>query len=276
MAVLKAYKGEIYLWLYVPSTPAAALFTALFILGTAYITWRMFKSRTWFCTAFVVGGLLEAIGYAARAAARDKTDQCMPYVIQSTFILVAPALFAASIYMILGRLIRSLHATTLSIIPIKWLTKIFVCGDVASFMVQASGAGIMVKSDSPKTGENIILGGLFIQIIIFGFFAVTAAIFHVRVRRYRTPSHSNWQQTMRMLYIVSVTIMVRSIFRVVEYIMGQDGYLLKNEWTLYVFDALLMFGVVVMLAWRYPDDLHPAKGDDLAMETELTMQPPLP
>lgn len=57
MAELKPYRGDYYLWLYIPSTPAAALFTALFSLGTAYTMWRMFKSRTWFCTAFVVGGL---------------------------------------------------------------------------------------------------------------------------------------------------------------------------------------------------------------------------
>jgi hypothetical protein len=301
MADLKPYRGDYYLWLYVPSTPAAALFTALFALGTAYIIWRMFRSRTWFCTAFVVGGLctsplspqpalhlrslfadmilflaVEVVGYAARAVAKDKTEQLMPYVIQSTFILVAPALLAASIYMILGRLMRSLSATSLSIVPVRWLTKLFVCGDIASFVVQASGAGVMVTADSMKTGENIILGGLFIQIFIFGLFAVTSAIFHVRIRRYRPQSDVRWEQTMVMLYIVSALIMVRSIFRVVEYILGHDGYPLKNEWTLYIFDAVLMFGVVVMVGWRYPEDLNPKKGDDLDMELQTTVMPSLP
>jgi hypothetical protein len=208
--------------------------------------------------------------------AKDKTEQLMPYVIQSTFILVAPALFAASIYMILGRLMRSLSATSLSIIPVRWLTKLFVCGDIASFVVQASGAGVMVTADSMETGENIILGGLFIQIFIFGLFAVTSAIFHVRVRRYRFQSDGRWEQTMVMLYIVSALIMVRSIFRVIEYIMGHDGYPLKNEWTRYIFDAVLMFGVVVMVGWRYPEDLNPKKGDDLDMELQTTVMPSLP
>lgn len=219
---------------------------------------------------------VEVVGYAARAVAKNKTEQLMPYVIQSTFILVAPALFAATIYMILGRLIRSLGATSLSIIPIKWLTKIFVCGDIASFAVQATGAGVMVTADSMETGENIIIGGLFIQIIIFGIFAVTSAIFHLRARRYRPQSNLSWQKTMVMLYVVSALIMVRSIFRVVEYIMGSDGYLLKNEWTLYVFDAALMIGVVGMLGWRYPDDLHPMTFDepDVEMESESTFGPP--
>lgn len=183
----------------------------------------------------------------------------MPYVIQSTFILVAPALFAASVYMVLGRIIRSLGAECLSVVPVKWLTKIFVCGDVVSFVVQAGGASAMVTLDSMETGEYIILGGLFVQIIVFGLFAVTAAIFHKRYVRLRSVEAASgdqrWKDLMIMLYAISALIMVRSVFRVVEYIMGHDGYLLRNEWTLYVFDGVLMFGVVVMFGWRFPGDL---------------------
>lgn len=214
---------------------------------------------------------MEIVGYASRAAAKDKTDELIPYVIQSTFILVAPALFAASVYMVLGRVIRSVGGEALSVVPVKWLTKIFVAGDVISFLVQASGAGILATADSMKTGENIILGGLFVQIIIFGIFAVTAAIFHVRFRRHHgieQPSEQggSWQRMMFMLYAVSILIMVRSIFRVVEYIMGHDGYLLSNEWTLYVFDAALMFAAMAIFAWQFPGHLQRKKAVESATE----------
>lgn len=125
-----------------------------------------------------------------RAIAKDQTEKLMPYVLQSTFLLVAPALFAASIHMVLGRVIRSLHAESLSIVSVKWLTKIFVCSDVISFAVQAGGVGMMVTADSMTTGENIILAGLFVQIVIFGLFAVTAASFHSRFRK-RNPNASH-------------------------------------------------------------------------------------
>ncbi|KAI9146732.1 Protein RTM1 [Paramyrothecium foliicola] len=258
MAELKTYKGY-QLWLYLPSVVAAAIFTALFTLVTAFTAWRTFKTRSWFCVAFVVGGLFEVIGYAARATARDKTDQLMPNIIQSVFILVAPALFAASVYMTLGRIIRGIGAESVSVIKVKWLTTIFVTGDVVSFVVQASGAGIMVTADSMKLGENIILGGLFVQIIVFGIFAVTAAIFHRRVRQYfpsaTAVSGNNWERIMTMLYSVSILIMARSVFRVIEYAMGHDGYLLRNEWTLYIFDAVLMFASMVLFAWLFPGNL---------------------
>lgn len=49
---------------------------------------------------------------------------------------------------------------------------------------------------------------------------------------------------MRMLYVASVLIMARALFRAVEYILGPEGYPLRHEWTLYVFDALLMLCVM--------------------------------
>jgi len=58
---------------------------------------------------------------------------------QSALILIAPAFLAASIYMTLGRIIFMLDGEKCSLIKLKWLTKIFVAGDVLSFLMQASG-----------------------------------------------------------------------------------------------------------------------------------------
>lgn len=58
---------------------------------------------------------------------------------QSTLLLVSPALYAASIYMILGRIIQLVHGEKLSVVRLNWLTKIFVAGDVLSFVMQSSG-----------------------------------------------------------------------------------------------------------------------------------------
>ncbi|GKU16376.1 unnamed protein product, partial [Fusarium langsethiae] len=249
MAELKTYNGYA-LWLYLPNVPAAAVFTILFALGTTVIAWQMFRTKAWYCSVFVIGGVLEMVGYIVRGVARDKTDELIPFVIQNAFILVAPALFAASVYMTLGRIISSIQAQQLSIIRVKLLTKLFVIGDVISFAVQSGGATMMATSDDPKLGETMIVAGLFVQIVVFGIYIVTTAIFHYRVRTQRSNVFANfgnnWEKLLIMLYIVSALIMVRSVFRVVEFIGGQDGYLLKHEWTLYVFDALLMFAAVVI------------------------------
>jgi len=61
------------------------------------------------------------------------------YSIQTILILLAPPLYAASIYMVLGRLILHLRAENYSIVPLKWMTGIFVTGDVIAFVMQAAG-----------------------------------------------------------------------------------------------------------------------------------------
>jgi uncharacterized membrane protein len=72
--------------------------------------------------------------------------------------------------MILGRWIRATSAESYSIIRVNWVTKIFVGGDIFSFLVQALGAGMLSGAktqNSKKRGETVILAGLIFQIIIF-------------------------------------------------------------------------------------------------------------
>ncbi|KAJ4344874.1 uncharacterized protein N0V89_012618 [Didymosphaeria variabile] len=179
----------------------------------------------------------------------------MPYAVQNMFILLGPALFAASIYMCLSRIIRGIRANHLSLIKPQTLTKTFVSGDVLSFLVQGGAAGLMVTGKA-KIGEGIVIAGLLIQVIMFGLFGATAIIFQTRIKRCPTPESRSsampWQKSMRMLFIVSVLIMIRSLFRVVEYALGNDGYPLKHEWTLYMFDSVIMFAVMVVYYLWYP------------------------
>lgn len=65
---------------------------------------------------------------------------------QSLLLLVAPAFFAASIYMILGQLIRFVRGEKYSLVGVTWLTKVFVVGDILSFGLQATGIAVYVGS----------------------------------------------------------------------------------------------------------------------------------
>lgn len=107
-------------------------------------------------------------------------------------------------------------------------------------------------------GEKIIIVGLFAQIAFFGFFIVVAVSFHLRFARQQRALSSRtaiWKSHMHTLYAGSVIIMIRSIFRVTEYIMGNDGFLLRHEYFLYIFDATLMFLVMLLFLWMHPSEL---------------------
>lgn len=64
-----------------------------------------------------------------------------------------------------------------------------------------------------------------------------------------------------MLYAVSAPIKERSCFRVIEYLMGADGYPLTHERTLFCFNSLLMFPVSIIFFIRYPSELQ-VKGNE--------------
>ena len=157
--------GEIdfQLYRYTPSLAAAILFIVLFVLITAYHLYQVIRAKCWYFLIFVVGGVcklplpfgltlgdyrsnltlnslpVQIIGYICRVLAHSDKENVPIYAIQTLMILLAPPLYAASIYMTLGRLIRYLNAEHLSVVPVKWLTRIFVTGDVLSFLMQASG-----------------------------------------------------------------------------------------------------------------------------------------
>jgi hypothetical protein len=58
---------------------------------------------------------------------------------QSILLLVAPALYAATIYMELGRIVLMIDGEGRVLISKKWMTKVFVTGDILSFILQAGG-----------------------------------------------------------------------------------------------------------------------------------------
>ncbi|CDM34906.1 hypothetical protein DTO013E5_3193 [Penicillium roqueforti] len=243
------------LYNYNPSGVAAIIFVVLFGLTTLVHIFQMIRSRSWFFIPFIIGGIFEAIGYLGRYLnSRESPNWTTPpYIMQSLLLLLAPAFFAASIYMVLGRSIISTGHEKLSLIRVNWLTKIFVCGDVVSFLAQCAGGGFLSSAKTQSKlalGQDIIIAGLFIQIAFFGFFVVTAGVFHYRLWKARDGTSTSattvpWMKCLFVLYTASLFIMIRSIFRAIEYITGTNGPIMSTEVYLYVFDAALMFLTMV-------------------------------
>lgn len=130
--------------------------------------------------------------------------------------------------MILGRLVTRTDSASLSIIRPSRVTKIFVTGDVLCFFIQSGGASMLVQAkdqDGVKRGENIILGGLILQILVFRFFVVVAGVWHRRLEVYTMAStrasEIPWLRYIRLLYAASACITIRNTCRVVEYAMGR-------------------------------------------------------
>lgn len=180
---------------------------------------------------------------------------------QSIFLLVAPALFAASIYMELGRIVDLVDGDHYLYVRRRWLTRIFVIGDVLSFFMQGAGGGMMGSdnTNSRKLGEKLIVVGLFVQIVFFGCFVITAAMFHLRLCRIPTQKviadKPPYLRHLMALYITSILIFIRSLVRVIEFIQGFDGYIISHEIFIYLFDAVPMLAVMLIMNWIHPSEI---------------------
>lgn len=166
--------------------------------------------------------------------------------------------------MFLGRIIRLIQAEHHAIIRVGWLTKLFVLGDVVSFATQGMGAVILSQQteESYNRGRNIVTVGLIVQIVFFVFFLITAGLFNFRTNRHPTDrcKHRDiaWKRHIHVLYIASAIILVRCVFRFLEYRLsnaGDEGYLLSNEWPMYVFDSLLMLSVMILFFVKHPSEV---------------------
>lgn len=125
-------------------------------------------------------------------------------------------------------------------------------------LVMASTAADVVR------GNNMILGGLGVQIAFFGLFVATTLVLDVRLRRGPTDRArgvaSPGRALLYVLYATSGLVLARSLFRVAEYAEGRDGPLQAREAWLYAFDALLMLAVSLLFNWRHPGHvLAPAR-----------------
>lgn len=162
-------------------------------------------------------------------------------------------------------MIKFLRGEHLSYVPVKYMTFTFVMGDVLSFILQGAGGGVMTSGSASllSVGQWIIVAGLGVQLVFFGAFIITSICFHCRITQSPTqeakdsmdtsgPFSRDWRGLLFALYTASVLILIRSIYRIIEFAQGNSGYVISHEVFLYVFDASMMFLVMIVMNLYHP------------------------
>jgi RTA1 like protein. len=131
------------------------------------------------------------------------------------------------------------------------------------------------------TGANIVVGGLVVQLLFFGFFVLVSAIFHWRAKKQPEYIHASsgrsrgsetrmtWEAIMWALYTACLLILVRSVFRVVEFVEGNNGFIMRREYLLCIFDACLMSLTGLVLIIVYPGSFMSKGGNKRDSELQL-------
>ncbi|PKX97944.1 RTA1 domain-containing protein [Aspergillus novofumigatus IBT 16806] len=239
---MAAEASSFKLYRYDPSIGAAVVFVLLFLVGSCIHTYQVARTKTWFFVPFILGGYFEWIGYIGRAISGTQSPNwtVQPYIQQTLLLLIAPTLFAASIYMELGRIVLLTNGDIHCWIRRRWLTKIFLLGDIISFIMQGAGGGIMASGSASalSTGEHIIIGGLVVQLIWFSLFLGTTIKFHIGVQNGPTRKVVNsqppWERHIYAMY---------------------SGSLLIFPY-MYIFDGVLMLLNMGVFAWIHPSEIN--------------------
>jgi hypothetical protein len=121
-------------------------------------------------------------------------------------------------------------------------------------------------------GEKIVIAGLALQVATFVVFLIASIDFHIRMNRKALASTNaepagDWKKMLWILYSVSALILFRCTFRLIEYSMGNAAYLIAHEWTLYTFDAIPMFLVLVLLLVLQPSKYVPERSSKPAQDS---------
>lgn len=111
-----------------------------------------------------------------------------------------------------------------------------------------------------KTGTDIFLAGLVLQLASFTLFTVLVIVFIYRVwkfDRHGLWARAGWKSLYAALGWTCVMFLIRSVFRTVELSEGYSGYLSTHEIYYITLDALpLWLGIVVYAYYWPPRFLH--------------------
>jgi len=264
------------IYFYDPSFPAAVTFVVLYAIPTIFLLYLiLFRYRSWYFLCVPIGGLLEVAGYGQRSASVKNVCDVGMYASSVSLIVIAPLLIAAGNYLLIGRLILSvLPPTSHKILGVSAhrITKIFVGADIMSFLIQVSGSGIASSNNwrgkTEKIGVNVLIAGLSTQLATILFFVVIVGVFGKRAvleRQARDQAPEGWRKVLAAISISSTLITLRSIYRLIEFASGIDGYLIHHEWPFYTLEAAPMLPALAIFCLWFPPQYLPKKrlGNDV-------------
>lgn len=254
------------IWSYDPKLAPAIVFAVLYGLVFIYITYlTFFRYKAWYFTVVPIGAAIEVAAYVLRCYSGQNPSVLVPYILTLIYTVLAPLLFAAGDYLLLGRLIRSAlppgqHRVLR--ISARLITRLFVIFDVLAFMIQSAGSSIASSvnwvGSTAAIGVNVLIAGLAFQTVVLGGFLVALSRFGYHVRKNgagkkdagRKLSES-WQGLAIAVTVSSTLIFIRCIYRLVEFAEGVNGYIFKNEWLFWVFEsAPMLVAVGVFCIWH--------------------------
>ncbi|KAJ7926242.1 RTA1 like protein-domain-containing protein [Mycena leptocephala] len=237
--------------LFVPAVTPALVALVLYAFS-GLVHWIQFFriGRKPFMLPLPIGMIAMAIGFAIRILVHSSPTSLGLNIGTTLLILLSPCLWLALDYMILGRL-AGMFGPEVSIKPCRR-------------RLHATSS----KINTINLGNTIVLAGLGVQLASFTLFTTLMIVFGFRVRTqfphvwratgsakftpFSKDPVSDWHILYYTLCLSCVGILIRSIFRLAEFIQGHKGFLSTHEVFFYCFDSLPLWIVMTLYCSVWP------------------------
>ncbi|EDK36430.2 hypothetical protein PGUG_00528 [Meyerozyma guilliermondii ATCC 6260] len=211
---------------------------------------------------FLVGCMVEGLGYGIRYLSVTHSESLLPYVSSTFLILNAPALYTTSIYMMFGEVVRILNASAYATMPLNYITIIFVVGEIISMLLEFIGACLVLSKNSGNAFWGQLLtkcspiwhlgcvASFVVILSVFMFKSLRSPTEVGKIQSVNSSMWNDWRLVLVRLLVATLLIMVRSIYRCVEFLQGFNGYVMQHEAFVFILDAgsLLLASVVLLFA----------------------------
>ncbi|KAH9875846.1 Lipid-translocating exporter-like protein rta1 [Plenodomus lingam] len=252
------------LYVYAPNKGAPIFFTIAFAISTILHSWQCHRYKAWkliwlqpACAAlFTLGYALRE--YGAYNYLYDGTEKAplALFILSQICIYLGPPLLELANYHILGRVFHYVpYAAPFN--PGR-VTAFF--GGLMAIVEGLSGSGVSLtanakaKESTKKTGHNLLLVALALQVCVIFIFVYLSVLFHRRCIKAKVPAQSKAvKSTLMTLYLSMALIFIRCVFRLVEMATSSTSVditsmerlmklspVLRNEAYFYAFEASLM------------------------------------
>ncbi|GAC77149.1 hypothetical protein PANT_25d00001 [Moesziomyces antarcticus T-34] len=140
-----------------------------------------------------------------------------------------------------------------SFIPPRLVTRIFVCSDVLTFVVQVAAGGIQSTGvqDLVAIGDKLFLAGVAAQGASYMLFSVLVLYALIQLVRSTHGSLSSLSYASKKFVVAialsSLMIIIRSVYRIIEFAQGNEGYLVSQEKYLFGLDAAPL--IIAISVW---------------------------
>lgn len=255
---------------YYPSLPGNAFFVAIFALLTLanFVLGLRFRTYT-YTIAMTVGCFGETVGYVGRVLLHSNPFSQTGFEMQICCLIISPAFIAAAIYLTLKHVVLCFGPEHSRIKPQAY-TWFFICADIFTLVLQGAGGGIAASANDDfnmqKVGNNLMMAGIVLQVVILLAFAAASTDYILRLSRSSTPLSASAQAVksdvkfrvfVGGLVLAFVAIFTRCCYRIAEMAGGWANPIMQDETDFIVLDGVMVLIAAICLTVPHPGYCFP-------------------